>query len=502
MKKYLHLCIAIGLFGVFLASYADLLSHILYYNEQHMLFLYTADYWQSHSFGDWLTAFVVQFFYNPLAGAALMAALLTAIYLMGHRVLTSLTRRDDWLRLALLPPLAVWIWTATLRHTLTPVVWTFIGFAVLTAVSPLWSCRRKTAQLSAQPEKTPLRPSFLSGRKYTVATVAMLAVYAVAAGYSFLRTFSISEYRMIKAQQAVDCHDWDAALHHTERYLATQQQANPLIFYLHTLALYNKGQLMDRLFDYQPTVGVNALYFPWQSRTRETEFGHYLLEQLGCINDAQHWEFEAMVAWGETAPRLTNLARYAIINGRKAIARKYIARLRQSLFYRAEADRLEASVESRHIEGLRAFSTREPDKANFVNVMNLGPNLQYVLSQDPTNRMAYEYLVCDLMLSNNLERLVEWLPMYRRFYQQMPRIMDEALLVCQLGGIDTRGLQPSAETQGRFEQYARLAQSGNMAALQAQFGNTYWFYINYVSPYGNKLKSPSPSQSKKTTIDT
>lgn len=476
MKKHIHLWLAAAAFGVFFASYADLLSHILYYNEQHQLFLYTADYWQSHTLTEWLTAFVAQFFCHPMAGAATMALLLTAIYLMGHRVVTSLTRRDDWLRIALLPPLALWVWTATLRHTLAPVVWTFLTLAALSAASTLRS------------RKQPLKPAPLNGRKYAAATAAAIAAYAVAAAYCFLQTFSISEFRMIKAQQAIDRHDWDAAIHHTERYLAAQQQPNPLIFYLRNIALYNKGQLMERLLDFQPTVGVSALYFPWQSRTRETEFGHYLLEQLGCINDAQHWEFEAMVVWGETAPRLANLARYAIINGRKAIARKYIARLRQSLFHRAEANSLDSCVESRQAGGLRAFSTREPEKANFINVLNIGPNLQYVLSADPDNRMAYDYLMCDLMLSNNLERFAEWLPMCKRFHDKMPRIMDEALLVCQLGGIDTKGMQPSAETQSRFEQYARTVQSGNMAALQSAFGNTYWFYINYASPYGNKLK--------------
>ena len=293
---------------------------------------------------------------------------------------------------------------------------------------------------------------------------------------------------MIKAQQAIDRHDWDDALHHTERYIDNQKQPNPLIFYFHNIALYNKGELLNRLFDYQPVVGINALYFPWQSRTRETEYGHYLLEQLGCINDAQHWEFEAMVVWGETAPRLINLARYNIINHRKAIARKYIARLRQSLFYKDEADRLEACVESGQIEGLRAFSTNEPEKANFVNILNIGPNLQYVLSQDPRNRMAYEYLMCDLLLSNNLSRFVENLQLAASFYKQMPRIFDEALLVYQLGGNDTKDLQPSDDTKSRFQQYAQIAQSGNMAALQAEFGNTYWFYLNCVSPYGNRLK--------------
>ena len=468
--------LAIVLFGVFFASYSDLLSHVLYYNEQHQLFLYTADYYHSQTLTGWLTAFVVQFFHYPLLGAVVMSALLTAIYLMTWRIFTALSRREDILCLSLIPSLALWVWTAGLSHTLSVVVWAFIVLAMLFVPACLLAKGKTIKQFP------------LAGGKYAVAVVVSVAVISLASGYSFLRSFSMSEFRMIKAQQAIDRHDWDDALHHTERYLENQNRPNPLIFYFHNIALYNKGELLNRLFDYQPVVGINALYFPWQSRTRETEYGHYLLEQLGCINDAQHWEFEAMVVWGETAPRLINLARYNIINHRKAIARKYIARLRQSLFYKDEADRLEACVESGQIEGLRAFSTNEPEKANFVNILNIGPNLQYVLSQDPRNRMAYEYLMCDLLLSNNLSRFVENLQLAAGFYKQMPRIFDEALLVYQLGGNDTKDLQPSDDTKSRFQQYAQIAQSGNMAALQAEFGNTYWFYLNCVSPYGNRLR--------------
>ena len=476
MRRFLHYLLAIVLFGVFFASYSDLLSHVLYYNEQHQLFLYTADYYHSQTLTGWLTAFVVQFFHNPLLGAAVMSVLLTAIYLMTWRIFTALSRREDILCLSLIPSLALWVWTAGLSHTLSVVVWAFIVLVMLFVPACLLAKGKTIKQFP------------LAGWKYAVAVVVSVAVISLVSGYSFLRSFSMSEFRMIKAQQAIDRHDWDDALHHTERYLDNQKQPNPLIFYFHNIALYNKGELLNRLFDYQPVVGINALYFPWQSRTRETEYGHYLLEQLGCINDAQHWEFEAMVVWGETAPRLTNLARYNIINHRKAIARKYIARLRQSLFYKDEADRLEACVESGQIDGLRAFSTNEPEKANFVNILNIGPNLQYVLSQDPRNRMAYEYLMCDLLLSNNLSRFVENLQLAAGFYKQMPRIFDEALLVYLLGGNDTKDLQPSDDTKSRFQQYAQIAQSGNMAALQAEFGNTYWFYLNCVSPYGNRLK--------------
>lgn len=65
MRARLHYLLAIVLFVVVFVSYSDLLSHVLFYNEQHQLFLYTADYFSSHTLTEWLTAFVVQFFYYP-----------------------------------------------------------------------------------------------------------------------------------------------------------------------------------------------------------------------------------------------------------------------------------------------------------------------------------------------------------------------------------------------------------------------------------------------------
>ena len=59
MRARSQYLLAIVLFVVVFASYGDLLSHVLYYNEQHQLFLYTADYFSSHTLTEWLTAFMV-----------------------------------------------------------------------------------------------------------------------------------------------------------------------------------------------------------------------------------------------------------------------------------------------------------------------------------------------------------------------------------------------------------------------------------------------------------
>ena len=49
------------------------------------------------------------------------------------------------------------------------------------------------------------------------------------------------------------------------------------------------------------------------------------------------------------------------------------------------------------------------------------------------------------------------------------------------------GFTVRPETERRFKRYYELAKNKKMQALQAEFGKTYWFYLNYISPYGNKV---------------
>ena len=251
--------------------------------------------------------------------------------------------------------------------------------------------------------------------------------------------------------------------------------------------------MLDHLFDYPQRLGVKGLYFPWNSDSRESEYGHFLYEDLGYINEAQRWEFEAMVVWGETAPHLLNLARYNIVNHRPQVALKFIRLLQQSLFYREEADKLEAVLYTGEVKGLRnALSGVETVPARFANVMNIGPELLFLCEQDPQNRMAFEYLMCDLLLSNQVVRFVEHLPLMERFdYPAMPAIFEEALLMYKLGIGEERfaatGFTVSPQTEQRFARYYELFQQKDNYRLRQEFGKTYWYYLNFISPYGNKI---------------
>lgn len=475
MRKYFHYWLAPLLFLVYFFTYQDILSHVIYYHEQHQLFLYTADYFQHQDLLSYITAFWIQFFYYPVLGSALISFILTAIYLLAWWILKTVIHREDILRLSLIPSLAIYLWTASLEHTLKPLFAVFLLLIVLALVVLLLWKRHDCC-------------TFDFGKKrFAWVTTVVLVIYTLGTMYGFLHSFSVSEFRMVKAEQAMDNKDWNQVLKHTEHYLTYRKKNNPLIFYFRNIALYQKGMLLEHLFDYPPVMGVNSLYFPWRGKSRECEYGHYLLEGLGCINDAQHWEFEAMVIGGETAPRLINLAKYAILNGRKAVAEHFILRLRQSLFYGEEAERLQNYLAIGRVPEMKAPLAKVKErKANFINILNIGPNLQFLLQHDPHNQMAYEYLMCDLLLSNDLQRFMKNLPAYTRFYTKMPRIFEEALLVAELGGLDTKEMKVSEETQQRFDAYYQQMNQGS--GIGKEYSNTYWYYINYISPYGNKIK--------------
>lgn len=75
-------------FGIIVFQFWCLVHpYILTYHEQNQLFLFTADYWAQRiavagGFADYLGEFLVQFFFYPAAGAAIVAVLLTSIQLL------------------------------------------------------------------------------------------------------------------------------------------------------------------------------------------------------------------------------------------------------------------------------------------------------------------------------------------------------------------------------------------------------------------------------------
>ena len=149
---------------------------------------------------------------------------------------------------------------------------------------------------------------------------------------------------------------------------------------------------------------------------------------MGYINEAQRWASEALVVYGETAPTILNLIRYNIANGRQEVAMRFIRILKQSLFYSKQAEKYERLAPTGEVPGLTPVPQQKGKKARFANIQNLGPELIFICEQDSTNRMAFEYLMSYLILSNRTKQFVEYLPRIKQFpYPEMPPLYQSIL---------------------------------------------------------------------------
>ena len=488
MNKQLKYGIFAALSLCYWGAYTGNLTHIIAFHEQHHLFLYTKAYFeqqiQSEGFFSYLTNFIIQFFYYPAVGSALLAILLASVYLLTSHMLRLLFGKEDLLHLGVIPSLALFYHTMEASHTLTPVITTVVMLCL--AVLFLSLFRRYT----------PLIPVFknrhLKSRKLRMGLTGIaLLSYSVYGYVHFVTHYNRNEGIILKAEMNVKARDWEKVLKYTTLFL-NGGQTDHLITYFHHLALYHQGMLPNRLFNYPLYLGIHSLYFPWNSHPRECEYGHYLYEDLGHINEAHHWAFEAMAVWGETAPHLLNLARYNIVNHRPKVAQRFINKLKQSLFYQEEAKKLEAVLESGKVEGLRnAVSGVVDVPARFTNAKDIGPELEYLCNLDPTNRMAFEYYMSYLLLSNNIIRMVENLHRIEHFdYPSLPQTYEEALVIYKLRVGDEQfaksGYHIRPETEKRFERYFQLMENQQIPTLQKEFGNTLWFYLNYIYPHRKK----------------
>lgn len=504
------------LFTVLSLLFAGPLSHILHYHEQHHLFLFGNAYFYDYLFlggiVSYFSDFLIQFFYYPWLGSILFAAILSSIYLLSALLCKLITEKPDILQLSLIPPLFLLI---SHESTEFPVTWAtglflclfmfllivsipnrptravvgiliFAALFFITGPSILLTSVLLVATICVMAKFITHRIEKIKTIYYT--TLILLVLYSGTTFYFFVHSYNMRERLLIEATRCVKEKDWEGVLTISKRYKGNNQ----LISYYTNMALYHRGRMPYDMFKYSQSRGVESLYFPWKSDSRTSEFGHFIYEELGYLNEAHRWAFEAMVVFGETAPNLINLIRYNIANDRPLVAQRFINVLKKSLFYQEVACDFERALTDRELPRLNTLPHNIQTKARFSNVLNIGPELRYICEVDSTNKMAFEYLMSDLLLSNQVVRFAENLYRIKNFsYPSLPPIYEEALFIYKLGVDEATfknlGFIINPSTEARFKNYYSLMKSGDLKSLKERYGGTYWYYLNFMSPYGSKI---------------
>lgn len=391
--------------------YRTLLSHILFYADSHHLFFYDsrymADTLRREGLGGLLVDFIVQFMHGKNMGASTVATMLSVTYASLSIILLRLSDRfpvgvagkscllAGIIQLPLLAAMALFF--SFQRSTQTPLL-IFVAFLVSLAClavirpRPVAACRK------------PVLTSLIS--------LVIAAGCLTYTGVLFRKHYNIPERMMLKTEQFAEEGDWESVLEYSQTYFRAGRD-NRLISYYRSLALAHTGRLAsaaararsgsnDPGDSYLMRLGQKALFFPWESNSRECEFGSLVYESTGLINEAQHWETEAMQVFGPTAPHLVRLAKYAIACGRPEVAAHFIEALKHTLHYRKTAIWLEGIKNDGHVPGLyNAFDLTGgfiPGHSPFSNILSLTPQLEYALECKPDNAVAREYLeACKLL---------------------------------------------------------------------------------------------------------
>ena len=291
----------------------------------------------------------------------------------------------------------------------------------------------------------------------------------------------ISEVAMGLAVEASQ-ENWDKV-----SALAAEDRKSELGTYYYNLSNAMKGQLADKLLDYyQPF--ERGLFLPVGEKTQPFV--------IACAGDAW-WalgymplaERDAMLGMlfspEHTGSRyLRRLAETNLVKGDYEAASRYLRTLLNS---RADSkwaqERLPGAWSAEYTQRIEEKRALMPgfdvvhgmDQAQII--------LRILLSSNPSNRMALDYLLCYDLLVKDLDAFVaDYEPSLTD-----SRLYGEAMLIflAAKGGMNRENLEHyhiPAELLERFNRFVRIYKQdgGSMKNLTEDFGKTYWYYFYFA----------------------
>lgn len=272
-------------------------------------------------------------------------------------------------------------------------------------------------------------------KKLQQSKVVMVLAYVlviVASWFGIKASFDAMTYDLIDYDFLVRTEQWDKIIEKAEKKPAT----TPLGVSCVNLALSQKGQLADRLFEFYQNGGEGL--FPTFTRDMISPVSTAeIFFRLGMMNDAERYMFEAQEAipnYRKSARLTRRIIECEIINGNYQVAAKLLRRLQKTLFYSNWANQTmallgnEKAINRHPVYGkLRKY--REKKQDFLFSDQEMDQMLGLLFLNDNHNKMAYEYLVCYELLQRDMEKFMQYYPLGRFVgYDHIPRSFQEILI--------------------------------------------------------------------------
>ena len=449
----------------------------------------------------WAACYLTQFLYHPWLGSTLLIALWVTIYLL---LLRLFSLKGRWTLLALIPPVLLmlnlldygyWIYCAK-----TP------GFAfqptlfVLLVVAASCLCREA------------LRLLHLLSPNNILTSIVPLTLFTLLLALTGNGRFNNHQSELfitlgdrnfrheLKMYRALDNFEFEEVLREMES--STEAPTNLMVLYKN-IALMHTGRITDMFRT--NNCGVHPLTGDTLQLHTSLLGGPLIYYQFGQINNAYRWAMENSVMYGQSFRNLKLLTRCAIFNQDFDVAKKYIALLKASLYYRDWAKEREAWMQNstRFIQS-KEFQTIAPLLNDDINMLDNDEGLceKYLLDHFSDLRYATTPLLEDVILCLSLwtEDAYSFCIHFYDYVQRHPNQPIPTLY--QEGALLYGNAEASPITIDRFkfdttvsdkynrfaEDYNQLTQQGLETAeigkrMKPLYGDTYWWYYYFYTDF-------------------
>lgn len=457
---------AITVFVFFQCFYPYHLMH----REQTMLFLNNADYIAQHYAPDQagflsrlVGDFMQQFFYYLMAGPAIVTVVLTLIGVLSYQIVSKFSDKR-WIQyLAYAVALCYMLWEGgreclpeyPLASSIQELGWLGLIRLVLTAKSNVGRLGMTTAALCLG--------SWLFGFN----SLPNTQLYG-------------KPDMIVEHQMALDV---EASYGHWKKVEELTQDNRPynIDIYYHNLALAMRNALTEKMFERHQNQQI-GLFLP------VNEKGNYFLFSaageawwaVGDLTMAEHATMLGMI-FSPLHTGTRNLRRLAEINlakGDRPAAMKYLRLLQQSIPHRRWA---EARMQQPETQSYQAEMQSASDTLRLASQTQR--SLRNLLDSHPDNTRAVQYLMAYDLLTKDMLSFADDFEQYGM--HMTDRTLEEAMLIIMTSRPEMRDrwhdyVQPS--TYRDFQTFNNIFEQskGNPQMLKAQFGNTYWYYMQFA----------------------
>ena len=337
---------------------------------------------------------------------------------------------------------------------------------------------------------------FDSGSKSKIlffTTIAVIVVGAVAARQS--RDNSPERFGF-KMSVAAYNQDWNQIINYVRdnEWLKEYKNYNQLVNFYYDMALAAKGQLGDKIFGYPQRLGINGLFVDEPMATIVCLPMTILFDQMGFSTNALHYAFEAQTTYENSHYVMRYIIDELLVIGDYYNAGRYLRKYDDVMLSRKYVnDRKMFIVNAEDTDfghgGYEKIREKHP-KVDFYMGESQYDVFQ-VITADPDNFFANQYLLASALLQNDLDLFVNLiLDGYCKVnLNALPKAYQEAVLLYRAINKNVRPDISKIHYQsyildqfGIFQNIVLKGGDDLSSVISKRFPHTYWKYYFLDNP--------------------